>query len=83
MYGIYYQAYIYKEQCGFLVSVLRSFEHLVFDRTLDKETSFFEFYVSPDLEEIFLELMDYFVRTEVVHSYVKKENRLQDPHALL
>lgn len=79
LYCSYYTAHIKKEACGTLVSILRSFEHLVFDRTLDKATSHFEFFVAPELDATFLELMDYFQREGIVLDLEKKPNRLMDP----
>jgi len=76
----YYQAFIKKDGCGFLVSVLRSFEHLVFDRTLEKSTNHFEFFVPQGNEETFLALMDFFTSEGIVLKLEKKPNRLSDPH---
>lgn len=78
-YCAYYQADLQRERCGFLVSVLRSFEHLAFDRTLDRETSRFEFFVPEDLETQFLELMDYFKKEGIVLQLEKLPNRLSRP----
>ena len=78
-YCAYYQAHLQRERCGFLVSVLRSFEHLAFDRTLDRESSRFEFFVPQDLEPHFVELMNYFVKEGVVLKYEKLPNRLSEP----
>lgn len=78
-YSVYYQAKLQKEGCGFLVSVLRSFEHLVFDRTLNKEETLFEFFVPQDLEQYFLELMDYFKVQGIVLELHKLPNRLANP----
>jgi hypothetical protein len=82
-YSAYYTAYIKKEACGLLVSILRSFEHLVFDRTLDKATSYFEFFVAPGEEKTFLEVMHYFEQEGIVQNLTKKQNRLMDPEELV
>jgi len=82
-YCEYYQAFIKRDQCGFLVSVLRSFEHVAFDRTLDKETSHFEFFVPVQTESCFLELMNFFVAEGIVINFEKKPNRLLDPREVL
>jgi hypothetical protein len=76
MYCCYYQAEVYEKECWFLVAVLRSFEHLAFDRTLDKTVSIFEFFVPAGNERVFLELMTYFKTQGVIFKLEKKENRL-------
>jgi len=78
-YCSYYQARIVEQDCWFLVAVLRSFEHLVFDRTFDKETSTFEFFVPQELEKTFLEIMDYFQHEGIVLELSPLPNRLIDP----
>lgn len=66
-----------------LVSVLRSFEHVVFDRTIDKAASVFEFYVPAGQEKTFLEIMTYFEKEGIVVDLTKKENRLKNPDEVL
>ena len=39
------------------MGILRSFENIAFDRTLDKESALFEIFVAPDLELEFLDIM--------------------------
>lgn len=70
----YYQATVERSKMWFLVAVLRSFEHLAFDRTLDKHEHLFEFYVPQDLEHYFLEVMDYFQHEKIVVNLQKLEN---------
>ena len=60
MYCNYYQARIKKEKVWQLTSVLRSLEHLVFDRTIDTQQSIFEFFVPQDVADDFLSVMRYF-----------------------
>lgn len=76
---LYYQAHVVPHECWFLVAVLRSFEHLAFDRTYDVHKSIFEFFVSPDSQEPFLELMSYFEREGIVTTFQQLPNRLADP----
>lgn len=82
-FGSYYQAKIDPPRAWFLVGVLRSFEHLTFDRTLSKEESLFEFFVPQATEKHFCELMSYFVEEGIVIGLEKKENRLIDPHEIV
>lgn len=76
---LYYQAHVLKKDCWFLVAILRSFEHLAFDRTIDKESSLFEFYVPQATQKYFLELMDYFQKNGIVLDLQEFPNRLKDP----
>jgi hypothetical protein len=83
VYGSYYQAHVVEKECWFLVAIMRSFEHLAFDRTYNKETSTFEFFVPVDLESTFLELMDFFKAQGIVRDLHHLPNRLQDPAAII
>jgi len=78
-YCSYYQARVEKPHMWYVVGILRSFEHLVFDRTIDKQKGIIEYYVPSDLENYFLEIMEYFVAQGIVHDVTKLPNRLQDP----
>lgn len=75
MFSIYYQAQVQKEKVWFFTATLRSFEHLVFDRTFDKERSIFEFFVPADLEKYFLDFMDHMQKINIVTHLEKKDNR--------
>lgn len=75
-YSVYYQAIVKKELCWHLTAILRSYEHLAFDRTIDNATSRFEFFVSADLEDYFVRLMDYFIEQGIVTELQKLPNRL-------
>ncbi|MGA9530388.1 MAG: hypothetical protein WBQ73_00680 [Candidatus Babeliales bacterium] len=74
-YSLYYQAKIKKELCWLFVAGLRSFEHLAFDRTIDVAESIFEFFVSPEMEETFLEVMHYFKAQHIVIWFCQAPNR--------
>lgn len=78
MVCLYYQAEIKKEKVWFVAGVLRSFEHLAFDRTIDKEQSLFEFFVPQDLENYFLQVMNYFGHEGMIKNLQKLPNRLGD-----
>ena len=82
MYSVYYQAQVQRENVWFLTAILRSYEHLAFDRTLDTKNSIFEFFVSPGSEQHFLELFDYFIKNNIVTYVEKLPNRLIDPEAV-
>jgi len=78
---LYYQAHINRKDCWFFVAVFRSFEHLAFDRTLDKESSLFEIFVAPNQEKLFEEIMTGFQDVGVVLDFKKLPNRLLEPCA--
>ena len=78
-FSSYYQACIEVKDCWFLVAIMRSFEHLSFDRTVNKETSTFEFFVPEGNEQAFIEIMEYLASQGVVKEYHKMPNRLAIP----
>lgn len=75
-YCSYFQALVSKKDTWFFVATLRSNEHISFDRTLDTETSLFEFFVPPAFEEGFVQLMRYYESQGIVQNLVKLPNRL-------
>ncbi len=75
-YCSYYQAQVSRELVWFMVATLRSFEHVVFDRTLSKSDSVFEFFVPAAQEQIFSELMAYYQQQGIVQQVYKLQNRL-------
>ncbi len=75
----YYQARVMRKECWFFVGIMRSLEHMSFDRTFDLATSLFEFFVPASMEDQFLSIMDYFQKQGVVHDLKKLPNRLMDP----
>lgn len=82
-YCQYYQAHVKRSECWFFVGVMRSLEHMSFDRTLDLPTSLFEFFVPETMEEQFLSIMDFFKKQSIVTSLKKLPNRLLDPAELV
>jgi len=77
-YSEYYQAKIEKKTCILFSAILRSFENLAFARTVDKEKSIFEFFVSSDQEQEFVEIINYFCELGFASDFNKKKNRLKD-----
>ena len=75
-YCLYYQAQVERRRCWFLVAILRSFEHMCFDRTVDKQNSIFEFFVPADMQSTFLSVMRYFENEGIVSNLTEKPNRL-------
>lgn len=76
-YSLYYQAHAVKELCWMITSSLRFTEHIVFDRAFDKEQSIFEFFVSPEAEDVFLDVMKKLEKEGIVFNIQKLPNRLQ------
>jgi len=83
MFCSYYQAHVQPQKAWFVVAILKSFEHMLFDRTLDVGNSIFEFYVSPSAEPYFLEVMAYMQQQGYVLDLKKLPNRLADTAAQL
>jgi hypothetical protein len=75
----YYQAQVEREQAWFFVAIARSYEHIMFDRTLDPQTSMFEFFVPADMEPAFLEVMAQLVEHGIVTDLRSLDNRLKNP----
>lgn len=76
-YGAYYIATSEEPRNHlFLVGILKSYEYVCFDRTLDVAQGIFEFYVPQDQEEIFLHLMGRFEKMGVIKDLQKLPNRL-------
>ena len=72
----YFQACIPQSRVWFVTAVLRSCEHVAFDRTIDAQKSIFEFFVAPDLRETFVALMNFFQTHGLINNLVELPNRL-------
>jgi len=72
----YFQATVHRELSWYVVAVLKSFEHLCFDRTYDADASRFEFFVAPDMAEEFLKLMEYFKDEHLIADLQELPNRV-------
>jgi|GEM_PF-306551 len=77
-YSAYYQAYVPRQHVWFFVAILRSFDHVAFDRTYDVANSIFEFFVPAAMEPYFLEIVEALSKEGVVQDLQKKPNRLFD-----
>ncbi len=66
-----------------MVGILKSFDHLCFDRTIDTATSLFEFFVPESQEPLFLKVMDYFQKGGMVIELKKLPNRLIKEEVIL
>jgi hypothetical protein len=77
-YCSYYQAQIVRSQVWFAVAILKSYDHVVFDRTCDVAQSVLEFFVPAAMEPYFLEIMQALQKEGVVTALHKLPNRLLD-----
>ena len=82
-YSSYYQAHVDRSLCWYVIAILKSYEHLAFDRTIDTATNLFEFYVPEAREQEFIRLMNYFQTQRLVSDLKKLPNRLSDPSQTL
>jgi len=73
---LYYHAHVDKQRTWFFVAVLRSFEHMAFDRTLDKESSLFEIFVPHATDMMFREVMHELCLLGIVVDWQSLPNRL-------
>lgn len=80
---LYYQAHVDKQRCWLFVAIIRSFEHLSFDRTLDKETSLFEIFVPHAERATFESIMSELCALDVVIDWQQLPNRLEQPGAVV
>ena len=78
----YYRAHVQREKVWFFVAVLRSQEHVCFDRTFDVTASIFEFFVPHEQEKLFLRILASFEQEGIVSGLTKLENRVQVTGAL-
>lgn len=76
-YCAYYQATISKAEILYFVSILKSFDHLCFDRTIDVEKNVFEFFVPQAQEAQFLNTLSYFEKRDIVQDLKKLPNRIE------
>ena len=79
----YFQARVLREQTWLFVALLRSNEHLCFDRTIDVAQGCFEFFVPVDSTSRFLELMRGFEAMGLVSDIQALPNRLAEPGSVL
>lgn len=82
-YCLYYRAKIKKELCWMVTSTLRYSEHLAFDRCYDKQNSIFEFFVAPDLQNVFLSVMAKFEKHGISSELEQLPNRLMDDNEVV
>ena len=75
MYCSYYLGKMLKDKTWFVVGCLRAENNLVFERALKDQPDIFEFFVSPDQEDDFVNFMQLLIKRGVVLSLTKEKNR--------
>lgn len=73
----YYQGQVSRKDCLYLVAILKSFDHIALDRTIDPQESIFEFYVPQGMEQSFLDIMAHMAQEGIVSNLHKLPNRLE------
>ena len=81
--GLYYQAVVPAETCWFFTAILRSQEHLCFDRAIDKTRSIVEFFVPVSNQQEFESFLGDLERHALVHSLKQLPNRFADLDVVL
>ena len=72
---IYYQATIPERKNHlFVVGLLKYYDNLCFDRTVDGSLGLFEFYVPSSMHYQFLSVMNILIESEVIKNFHKMPN---------
>lgn len=79
----YFQALVTRETTWLFTALLRSNEHLCFDRTIDVSVGRFEFFVPVDNRDRFVALMRGFEALGLISDIQALPNRLAEPGAEL
>lgn len=82
-YCPYYTANVDRHQSNYFVAIIKAFDNMVFDRTIDVDQSLFEFFVAPAYEQQFLDVMSLFEKQGLVANLRKLPNRLESPEELV
>lgn len=72
----YFQAYIPRKSTLYVTALLRSFEHLAFDRSLDAQAGLSEFFVPPAMVEHFLSITNFLHQEGLMSQPQELDNRL-------
>jgi hypothetical protein len=75
-HSAYFHVKIERSKCSWVSSTFQFVEHVAFYRTIDVENSIFEFFVSPDLIDVFLHTIDALTKISVVEWCKLLPNRL-------
>lgn len=72
----YYRARVEQRAALYLVAVLKSVDHLCFDRSYEDKGDQFEFFVPRDMEQEFEMVISFFEKTGEITEFRKLPNRL-------
>lgn len=76
MFCSYYRARVEQRAALFLVAMLKSIDHLCFDRSYEEQEGIFEFFVPHEMEQTFEKLIALFQKTGEITEFQKLPNRL-------
>ena len=76
-YSSYFQSSVKKELCWLLSSTLKFNEHIAFDRSVDGRSDLFEYFVAPDYEDYFIEMMRELESIGAISNLKKMKNRFE------
>lgn len=74
--SIYYQAIVNRSTTWFVSATLKSFDNLVFVRTLDAKKGLLEFFVAPAMNKDFCMLMQFYQQQGLIKMFEQITNRL-------
>ncbi|MBD3231651.1 hypothetical protein GF322_03235 [Candidatus Dependentiae bacterium] len=72
----YYQVKTQKVKTWFVVGCFRNEDNLAFERTLDLQNSILEFFVPPNYNDQFLNIINWLINKKYILNIKKMENRL-------
>ena len=74
----YFQAHVERSKCHVVSSTFQFVEYVAFYLTVDVENSIIEFFVSPDMVDIFLDVVAALQKINVIHWCKEMPNRLAE-----
>lgn len=75
MYSRYFLAKVKKEKAWFVSGCIRNFSHIVLERGFLPKEDIFEFFVSPDFVNEFVELMENLKLKNYIFWFKEEKNR--------
>ena len=74
--SIYFQAKVERSKAYVVSSTFQFVEHVAFYRTFNVEDQIWEFFVAPDLVDVFLDVIEKLKKNNVIDWCEEKNNRL-------
>lgn len=82
MYSLYYRARVEPSLVWYFTAILRSHDHICFDRTIDVPNSIFEFFVPQSGQHEFVSIVEHFIKTGIVTDFKQLPNRIEQGERL-